>query len=319
MAENPIQGLLDQRRFPWRESQAALTERGGELTDPWFNRERIVFVDNDPPLLPGLLRPFHFEPTSRDDPSMPPLQLWGWAWARRKPWLSSRAMASLNMIRESLEPALGRPEANDTSNSRSWRWQFGRAWIEIFCFPPLLALPPTGGEIPDQRDPKVDQSCWIKLYTGYRPPCAEAERAAIGAFEPWITLRGSRTAAWIIASPPIQEVLEYTRKPCPGFERTIGRLGRTRDGETFIFGAYQLHIVPVAEVDHVYVDRVEPERGGEGYSALFLACRGSFGDRPVRRLFLTSDAEPNVIDDIGARVADWLARPCVQGPDRYGV
>ena len=83
MAENPIQRLLDQRSFPWRESQSALIARFGELADPWFNRERIVFVDNDPPLLPGLLRPLHFEPSGRDDPAMPPLELWGWAWSSR--------------------------------------------------------------------------------------------------------------------------------------------------------------------------------------------------------------------------------------------
>jgi hypothetical protein len=316
VAENPIQRLLDERGFPWRESQAALIARNGEGPDPWFNRDRITFVDSEPPLLPGLLRPLHFEPSGRDDPSLPPLQSLGWAWSSRKPWWGSRAAASLELVRDSLEPALGRPAPNHTSNTRGWRWRFGPAWIEIFCFPPRLALPPTGGEIPDRRDPRVGESCWIKLFTGYRPPCTPAERASIEAFEPWLTLRESGDPSWIIDSPPIQEVLEYVREPFPGFERTMGRLGRTPDGETLIFSTTQLHVVPVAQVDHVHVERLRPARGG-GHAAMSFACHGDFGDRPVRRVFLAGDPDCDGLNDLAGRVADWLGRPCVLG--EYGL
>jgi hypothetical protein len=315
MAGNPIQRLLDDRRFPWRASHAELIARHGERPDPWFNRARIVLVDETPPV-PGLLRPLHFEPAARDDPAMPPLLLWGWAWARRKPWLRSRAMASLKLVRDSLEPALGPPEPRDASNTRGWSWRSGPAWIETFSFPPFLALPPLPGAIPDRRDPKVDESCWIRIFTGYRPLCTAAERAAIEAFEPWLTLREGGDPAWIVEASPVQETLEYVREPFPGFERTIGRLGRTPDGGTLIFGSSQLHVVPAADVDHVFVDRVMPGRGG-GHAAMSLACRGAFGDRPLRRVFLAGHAEADGLNDMAKRVADWLGRPCVLG--EYGI
>ena len=312
MAGNAIQQMLDARGFPWRESQAALIARAGVGPDPWFNREKVVFVDSDPSLLPGLLRPLHFERSEFDDPAMPPLLLWGWAWSPRGGWWRSRAMKSLEMVRDSLEPALGRSEGNGTSNTRGWRWQRGPAWIELFCFPPRLALPPLPGAIPDRRDPKVNESCWIKLFTGYRPACTARERDWIERFEPALTLGQGGDPARIAANPPSQNVLEYVREPVPGFERTVGMIGRTADGEALIFASDQLFIVPAHAADHVHVLRAFPARGG-GHASMALACRGDFGERPIRRVPLAWHGDWNGLDEAAARVADWLGVPCLLG------
>jgi hypothetical protein len=312
VSENPIQHLLDERGFPWRESQATLISRAGEGPDPWFNRDRIVFVDSEPPLLPGLLRPLHFEPSSRDNPSMPPLELWGWAWSSRRSWWRSRAIRSLDMVRESLEAALGPPAPDHTSNTRNWCWRFGPASIEIFSFPPLLAWRPTGDEIADRRDPRVDASCWVKLVTGYRPACPPHERAWIEAFEPTIVLPERGASNRIGVFWPQQDVLEYVREPFPGFERTIDRIGRTADEATLIFGSDQLYVVPVEHVDHVHVCRITPARGS-GYASMTLACRGAFGERPIRLVTLARHADWDGLDELAARVAGWLGIPCVLG------
>ena len=313
VAENPIQRLLDERHFPWRETQASLIERYGVGRDPWFEREEIVLVDNEAPLVPALLRPLHFARRPIDNPFMPPLRLRGWAWARRGRWWRSRAMATLEMLRESLEPALGSPAKDNSSNTRGWGWRFGPASIRMTAFPPVLSLQPSAGiPVPDRRDPRVDQSCWIDIVTGYRPACTPRERAWIEAFEPWSLLSGSGNPKRVAANPPRQEVLEYVREPLPGFERTLGRIGRTADGEALIIGSDQLHIVPTGRVDHVHVDRIAPARGSGG-SSLSVACRGAFGDQPVRHISLASDPDCDGLSDVAGRLAEWLGRPCVLG------
>jgi hypothetical protein len=310
VAGNPIQQMLDARGFPWRESQAALIERSGVGPDSWFNRDAVVFVDSDPPPIPGLLRPLHFEPAKDCDPKMPPLRLWGWAWTRKGSWWRSRAMKSLIMVRDSLEPALGRPGSNNSSNTRGWSWRRGPASIEIMCFPPRLAWSPTGDEIPDRRDPKVDASCWITLNTGFRPACTPRERAWLEAFEPAMALGGSGNPRRIAANQPMQDVLEFIREPVAGSEKVLGSIGRTADGEALIFASDQLYVVPVERVDHVEVSRVMPARGS-GYASMTLACRGNFGERPIRRVLLGHRSDWEALDEPAARLAEWLELPCV--------
>ena len=54
------------------------------------------------------------------------------------------------------------------------------------------------------------------------------------------------------------------------------------------------------------------------HATMSLGCRGDFGDRPIRRVFLAGrHHEPDGLNDLAARVADWLGRPRVLG--EYGL
>jgi len=145
-----------------------------------------------------------------------------------------------------------------------------------------------------------------------RPACTAAERAEIESFEPGITLREAGDPQQIVGNRPGQRMLEFVREPFAGFERTIGRIGRSRDGETLIFGSDQLHVVSAAQVDHVHIERILPARG-IGRAEMSLACRGDFGSGPVRHVFLDFDQHWDGLDELAGQVADWLGKPCVLG------
>jgi hypothetical protein len=303
--ENPIQRLLDERQVPWRESQSDLIVRHGISPDPWWNGPSIVAVDIDPPPLPGLLRPIQFAPRENCDPALPPLQFSGWSWASRGKWFGSRAVTSLEMVAESLAPMLGQGTAYDTSNTKGLRWRFGAASVEAICFP--RRLNPGSGSNPATRiDPRFPDSCWVEFHSGFRPARSAEERDAIEAFDAAFDLGESAGPAFIAGNPPLQHLLDYVREPFAGFERASGRIGRS--GDTLIFATDQLYVVPLAQVVHVEALRAAPARGS-GYAKLSLACRGDFGERPIRDIVLAGHDDPNGLDDLAGRIAAWIERP----------
>ncbi len=304
MPLNPIQRLLDDRRMPWRESQSDLIVRYGISPDPWWGGPPIVVVELSPPPLPGLLRPIRFAPRANCDPGLPPLQFSGWSWADRGNWFGSRAVASLEMVAESLAPMLGQGAAYDTSNTRGLRWRFGAASVEAICFP--RRLNPGAGSNPATRaDPRFPDSCWVELHSGFRPACSAEEHDAIEAFVAAFTL--SEGGGPVAGNPPLQHLLDYVREPFAGSERVVDRIGRSCD--LLIFATDQLYVVPLAQVIHVEALRAAPARGS-GYAKLSLACRGDFGERPIRDIVLASHDDPNGLDDLAERIAAWLERPC---------
>lgn len=304
--ENPIQRLLDERAIPWRESQSDLIARHGIAPDPWWGGPPIVAVDVRPPPLPGLLRPLRFAPLANSDPALPPLQFAGWSWASRGALLRGRAVVSLDQVIASLAPSLGEGEAYDTSNTRGRRWRSGAASVEAICFP--RRLNPGADSNPAARaDPRFPDSCWVEFHSGFRPTCSAEEQSRIESFEPEFTLAEAADPAFVTGNPPRQYLLDFVREPFPGFERTVGRIGRS--GESIIFAADQLYVVPLAQIVHVEALRAAPARG-RGYARLSLACRGDFGERPIREIVLAGHADRNGLDDLAGRVADWLERPC---------
>jgi hypothetical protein len=307
--ENPIQRLLSNRQVPWQESQAALIARHGIGPDPWWDGPPVVSIEIDPPPLPGLLRPLRFEPGTRHDPTLPPLLLSGWAWASRSRWMSSRSVASLRLVAETLGPTLGRGEVYDTSNTKGLRWRFGPASVEAICFPRWQNLGASGNPAA-RADRRFPDSCWVSIRTGYRATCTPEEHGLLDMFEAAFTLETSAGPAAIAANPPRQEVLEYIREPVAGVERALGRIGRSADGATIIFATDQVYFVPRAQIAHIELVRAARARGS-GYATLSLACRGSFGDGPIRPAFLAHSAEPQGLDDLASRLAVWLERPCL--------
>jgi hypothetical protein len=303
---NPIQRLLDERHIPWRESQSDLIARYGISPDPWWGGPSIVAVELSPPPLPGLLRPIQFAPRANCDPALPPLQFAGWSWADRGKWFGSHAVASLEMVAESLAPMLGQGAAYDTSNTRGLRWRFGAASVEAICFPRRLS-PGSGSNPATRADPRFPDSCWVELHSGFRPPCSAEERDAIEAFDAAFVLSESGDPEFIAGNPPLQHLLDYVREPFAGSERVAGRIGRS--GDLLVFATDQLYVVPLAQVVHVEALRAAPARG-RGYAKLRLACRGDFGERPVRDIVLADHDEPDGLDDLAGRLAAWLDRPC---------
>ena len=304
LPQNPVQRLLEERGVPWRESQTDLIARYGTRPDPWWGSTTIVPLELDPPPLPGLLRPLQFAPRANCDPALPPLQFSGWPWASRGNWLRSRSVASLAMVAESLAPLLGQGEPYDTSNTKGFRWRFGPAFVEAICFPRWLN-PGAASNPATRADRRFPDSCWVELHSGFRPACSAEERGKIEEFQPALTLGegGHRVAD----NSPQQHLLDYVREPFAGSERVLGRIGRS--GDTLIFATDQLYLVPLAQVVHVEALRAARARGS-GYATLSLACRGDFGERPIRDVVLASHEDPNGLDDLAGRIAAWLERPC---------
>jgi hypothetical protein len=301
--QNPVQHLLEERRIPWRESQSVLIARYGARPDPWWGSTSIVPLDLDPPPLPGLLRPLQIAPRANCDPALPPLEFAGWCWASRGRLLRSRAVVSLEMVADSLAPTLGQGESDDTSNTKGLRWRFGAASVKAVCFPRWLN--PGADRNPATRaDARFPDSCWVEFHSGFRPPCSAEEQSRIGAFEAAFTL--SEGGGPMADNPPHQHLLDYVREPVAGAERVVGRIGRS--GDLLIFATDQLYVVPVSHVVHVEALRVAPARGS-GYAQVRLACRGEFGERPVREIVIADHANPKGLDDLAGRVAEWLDRP----------
>ena len=312
---NRIQALLDTLGLPWRESMATLAARYGVQPDTWLQSHvPVVMLDLEPPPLPGLLRPllFHFDPDH--DASLPPATFMGYIWAGKRVSLLPRdwARQSLALARQALEPALGEPEPDDTSNTYGWRWQFGPSQISIICFPPLLQHEGMLGNSNsvNKAEPRTKTACHVTIETGYRPPCTEAERAAIAAFIPALPLGGTEDPAIVGTYPISQYTLHYVREPVPGFERTVGHLGRSADGRLLIFATSELRIVPIEDAQAIEVERIRPARGSGGAYVSLRCARPGATPRRIQ-LFGENGAPPDALNEHAERIAEWIGIPCI--------
>ncbi|AHE52881.1 hypothetical protein [Sphingomonas sanxanigenens] len=311
---NRIQALLDTLGLPWRESMATLAARYGVQPDTWLrSRIPVVLLGLEQPPLPGLLRPLLFQMDPDHDASLPPASFMGYIWAGKRVSLLPRdwARQSLELARQALEPALGEPRPDDTSNTYGWRWQFGPSQISIACFPPLLQQ--WGGRNSvHEAEPRTKTACHITIQTGYRPPCSAAERAAVAAFVPALPLGGAYDPAIVATRPLSQYALDYVRAPVPGFARAVGQIGRSPDGQLLIFATSELRIVPVADVLAVDVERILPARGSGG-AHVRLACARDGGRPRHIELYGQYGVPADSLNDAGQRIADWIGTPCILG------
>jgi len=315
MTGNPIHRLLDDRGVPWRESMTSLASRYGRTPNRWSRTgDDVVLLDTQPPFLPGLLRPLTVDLCRDHDPAMPAVRMSAYAWTSRTVgWLRPcRARAALQMVHDSLAPALGPPQPKNNSNTYGWRWAFGLAAIDAICFPPRLQTFRGGNSVHD-AEPRAATACYVGIETGYRPACSDEERRWIDDFVAAFRLDDRITAAAVTGRRAYQHLLEYVRAPYPGFERTLGRLGRSADGRALIFTTDQLYIVPTSHVDHVDVSRLEQGRGGPACGLARFALRGDFGGRALKQLQFADAPGADGISDQAARIADWLGVPCVLG------
>lgn len=311
---NRIQTLLDTLGLPWRESMATLAGRHGMRPDNWLqSRIPVVQIDLDKPPLPGLLRPMLFQFDPDHDASLPPTSFMGYVWTGKRVSLLPRdwARQSLALARQALEPGLGEPQPHDSSNTYGWRWQFGPSLIELVCFPPLLQR--WGGtNSVHEAEPRTKNACHVTIETGYRPPCSEAERAALAAFVPALPLGGTFDPAIVATHRISQYALDYVREPVPGFARTVGQIGRSDDGSLLIFATSELRIIPIADVQAVEVERIQPARGSGGaYVRLRCARPGAKPKRIV--LFGENGVPPDALNDSAERIAEWIGIPCILG------
>lgn len=314
MAANPIQHWLDARGLPWRESMAALADRHGVRHDSWLqSRIPAVFLDLDEPPLPGLLRPLLFNLDPDFDMSLPPTAFTGYVWTGERVTLLPRdwARQSLARARRALEPALGKPQRYDSGNTYGWQWQFGSSLIQIICFPPALQRWDWTNCV-HEAEPRTMTACHVTIATGYRPPCSADERAALAAFEPALNLGGDYDPAVVATQRLSQYALDYVRAPAPGFERAVGRIGRSADGRLLIYATSELRIVPVAEAQAIEVERLQRARGSGGAFVRLRCARG--GAKPKRiELFGHYGIPPDVLNPIAERIAGWLGIPCILG------
>lgn len=299
MSDNPIQRLLDDRGVPWRESEAALAERFGVGHDPLTGRRGVVLVETHQPFLPKLIRPLSFGVSAPGGRSVPPARFEGSAFDRTGLWWRSRAIASLEYVISSLEPALGPPRRSATSNSRDANWRFGPSSIRLYCFPP--GLWPFGPL--NSRKRRYLKSCSIEIETGYRPLCSAVERNWIDALTPAMQI-GDRRGGRLGETAPPHAVLEFVREPVPEARRLTGTIGRTDDGKHVILVTDQLYVIPWEDILHVHLECAWPGRGG-GYSSLGLEVQLA-GLQWPRRVPVSNGREVDSLNEEAERLAAWL-------------
>lgn len=315
---NAIHALLDRLSLPWRKSQTALAERFGAGEDPWWDGgRRIVQIHIAPPPLPNLLRPLAF--VLEHDPQLPPVRFSGYAWTGRSTgalwWRREPSMNALDEVTAVLTAALGPPEPVNPliSYSTTSTWRSGAAAIHATAWENRHRG--NARNIVHEREPRTAEACSIEIETGYRPPCSAAEQEWIAAFTPSLTLDRAPSANQIIAGTASQYLLDFIREPCPGFEATRGKLGRSPGGEALIFTTGQLYIVPVVAIENVSVERVQPARGGGG-AWVHLEIRADRDGARPRTICLRGGYgySADGLNDAGEEIARWIGVPCVLQP-----
>lgn len=293
---NRIHRFLETGGIDWRRPIACFVERYGITRCPWLDIE-VVLVADAAGIVPGLLRPPEFHVRRNWAAAMPPLDFFGLI-GDSPDWAEN-----LSLARAALDGALGAAVADNSANTRGWRWSEGRAEARLIAWPPDLQYPSPNRM--HERDPRTKTACHLTLTTGFRPVCTEAELTQLETFE---DLDGLPKPAFVdrLASGRFSQYeLEYLRELPPGFD-LHGRIGRA--GNALIFALGQLHWVPLAELRAVRLNRCRPARG-PGYSRAELVCASAAASGAKKALTLGDHARNSGLDEWALRLAEILDLP----------
>lgn len=325
--------MLDGWGVPWRASRRELAARFGVHICPWSADTEVVLVPGERAFLPGLLRPFSYWESDRNDPDFPPLSLTG------SLWVGDDALGNLDAARRELKTHLGGGERYDMSNTRGWRWHDGAASVTIIGWPPELQHD-FGPNTWHQREPRLITACSIAIETGARIACSAQEAAWLDDFSPALNLPVPPLSEWFSPRTPRQGWLEkllgprksvpvpsvvetmaaqrvspaeqpYVRLPPPEVARLHGRLGLSPDGSTLIWCAGQLKMVPLDHITGVHLEKIAPAKGSGG-NQLELCCQRDAAAPTVSCTVLDVSA-PQSLDDVAEALATLIARPLTIG------
>lgn len=286
--------MLDAASIPWTASRAELMDRYGVRRDPWYDEE-IVLLDSARPLVPGLVRPIGFRAVPRFAPWLPPIRLSGYVHQ------SGDAHPNLDMAEAALSARLGPGRSSGVSNTRGWRWQDGRASIELTCWPAELQHPGLRN-LAHEREPWLAAACHLTLCTGYRPPVTPEERAALDAFKEIGRL--AETERRIAGDDAPEYALEFIRPADAG--RFAGRAGLSRG--QLIFGWGEPHIVPVERILRFELLHLLPARGPGG-ATLYVHCATAIPAWPEKQLVITTALEIERAEALALRLAEATGKP----------
>lgn len=293
---NPILDLLDARGIPWRESQNHLIRRFGTVRSEWASSIDVIRIAGSEHFLPGLLRPLQHQLLSKADRSLPALDYVGGI------WLGDDAKANLAVARDALAPSLGSPVPYDTSNTRGFRWAFGRTRLSLTCWPEELKTS-SYNNVRHRQDPRTISECSIVIRTGFCPSLASHEQAALATLQAFPAPADARPAN----GEDQQYALEYIRSlPGDGVLRP-GPIGKSAD----LLVAVQekrLLIVPRAALAEVVNLRVQPARG-RGYARIQLHCRATWDRKLIKTVDLLLHDKANGLDQTAEDLAAWLDLP----------
>ncbi|MFV0476182.1 MAG: hypothetical protein ACK5MQ_18550 [Pikeienuella sp.] len=299
---NTIQDLLDREGLPWRLNRRELIERFGETSHPAYRRAQIP-ITPAPFGLSGLIYPVSPDVHTMPRPDDAPLSFSGSIWIGRDP------MANLRHAHAQIAAKLGPAPIIRASNTVFSRWTAGPAQLSLTIWPKELQTYPTRNDA-HARDKRLKTACSISIETGYRRKMSEQESAWLRSAAPLAEIRGAKaptlTALW--ASQPTSGNREFMREPPAESGDFLGRISLSADGAALIICAWQLHIVPVARIEALQLQKVRPARGGGGaYLSLVFQPMGS--DRESCLTLSDAFAEMDALDDLAARLGEALDRP----------
>lgn len=306
--DSPLHRLLDEAGLPWRETRGELTARFGTEIDPAYDWEVLPLPGETPPL-DGLIRPFTARSGLDLAPQHPPTDFSAAAW-----WVPD-ARDNIQRAFDTLAPRLGQARIARRANTLHCAWTFGAAALELTAWPDDLPA----YDVPAQeRDPRLASACHIYIRTGWRILPSAEEAAWLESFQPLFPQSEKTSPRQLRAGPVPETHLEFIREPPATPGPWLDALGVSAGGEALIWTEGQLHLVPVADVVRLKLQRMLPAKGGGG-AWLSADVLTGYPATPVKTLTLAAATGTEDLNAPARKLAQAIGRPLEIGQPTYDV
>ena len=301
-AEAPVWALLDRLGVPFRQSVGPLVASYGTEKCVWWDELFYCHLPGQR-ILPAASA-FSFRVWPGLDATLPPpdfsADLRGARWQLSDMVINRRAERNFDDALQGLVPLLGPGEEGSVSNTRARIWQFGRARVELMCFPPRLNRT-FGKNTRHIRDPGSEHEATLRISPMWMPDLTEAELN-------W--LRDFRVLGQL--SPPRHAALDTRTRwqSLPAGQWQSG-YGISRDLAAFctVSGQYAI-IIPRATLLSVALDIATPAKGTGGADvSISYAPVGHDPRHEFRFTVATAPYAPNPLEDVASALATALDLP----------
>lgn len=307
---NPIHTLLDDLRLPWHAPRSAVEQELGIGRDPFYRQDVVCFKATAP--LPGFLTPWTARVFARFSPDLPITDIDGIVWS------APDTHANVRQAHDELARHFGAATLGRRYNTLVCGWQCGAAAVRLIAWPPEWQSPGLSNDA-HAAEPRLVTACHVRLQTGFRVRLSAQEKAWLDEFSPVASKTPvlSLPIDRIIESAAGETELEYVRESSEALLRSVvGLVGHASDRKALIFCTHQLFVIALELILAFEVDRLLPAKGAGG-SMLYVRCRTTCPGVQDKRIAITSNGEPDGLNDLGHELASAFGKPVEIGAYDY--
>ena len=304
--QNLLLDYLDAIGMPWRMSIEDLKKRyGGWLFH--MSRDPVIKIRTARPFMTGMKQHLTTRIDENVAPHLPATHFFCSVYHQPE------ARANFEHGYAELAAVLGKGESSVAANTIGSIWRFGASVCELTAWPPELQSD-FGTNALHQREPWRESACNLTIHTGYLMPVSDAERADIAGFQ--------EIARWLPQTDALPEPdpwrtpggSEFVRNPEPDFAHCVGAIGTCPKGTSLIFFGTCLHLVKLADVESIEVERLRRAKGDAG-SHLYIVVRRN--GRAHAALHVCSAPGEDDLNDFSENLGARLGKPVSLFPYEY--